>query len=122
MGGLPAEQLTRLWQDLDVLVQPSRALPDWQEPNGHVLVEAMAHEVAVLGTGSGVIPEIVGDAGSVVAAGDAPGLAAELLRLGDDAVRKPLAHAGRARAMRLFSDDAVAERTLEFWKTLVETH
>src|SRR5216110_3324844 len=41
MGGLPAEQLTRLWSDLDVLVLPSRALPDWQESNGHVLVEAM---------------------------------------------------------------------------------
>jgi glycosyltransferase involved in cell wall biosynthesis len=120
-GGLPAEQLTRLWQDLDVLVQPSRALPNWQEPNGHVLVEAMAHEVAVLGTGSGVIPETVGDAGIVVAAGDAAGIAAELVRLADDDVRKPLAAAGRARAMRLYSDDAVAERTMEFWKGLVET-
>ena len=119
MGGLPAEQLTRLWSDTDVLVQPSRALPDWQEPNGHVLIEAMAHEVAVLGSGSGVIPEMVGDAGVIVAAGDAAGLAAELLRLGDDAVRKPLASAGRARAMRLYSDDAVAERTLEFWRGLV---
>jgi glycosyltransferase involved in cell wall biosynthesis len=118
-GGLPAEQLARLWPDLDVLVQPSRALPDWQEPNGHVLVEAMAHDVAVLGSGSGVIPEIVGDAGVVVAAGDPPGLAAELLRLADDAVRKPLAAAGRARAMRLYSDDAVADRTLEFWKGLI---
>src|SRR6266850_2036933 len=106
-GGLPAEQLGRLWTDLDVLVQPSRALPDWQEPNGHVLVEAMAHEVAVLGSGSGVIPEIIGDAGVVVPAGDPPGLATELLRLSDDGVRKPLAAAGRARAMKLYSDDAV---------------
>ena len=120
MGGLPAEQLARLWSDTDVLVQPSRTLPDWQEPNGHVLVEAMAHEVAVLGSGSGVIPEILGDAGVVVPAGDPAGLAAQLLRLGDDAVRKPLATAGRARAMKLYSEDAVAERTLEFWKTLVE--
>jgi len=122
MGGLPADQLGRLWVDTDVLVLPSRALPDWQEPNGHVLVEAMAHEVAVLGSASGVIPEIIGDAGVVVPAGDAPGLAAELMRLSDDRVRKPLAAAGRARAMRLYSDDAVAERTLEFWKTLVKSH
>ena len=119
MGGLAADGLARLWADHDVLVQPSRALPDWQEPNGHVLIEAMAHEVAVLGSGSGVIPEIVGDAGVVVPAGDPASLAAELLRLGDDAVRKPLATAGRARAMRLYSDDAVAERTLEFWRQLV---
>jgi glycosyltransferase involved in cell wall biosynthesis len=84
-----------------------------------VLVEAMAHEVAVLGTGSGVIPETVGDTGVVVPAGDAPALAAELVRLADDEVRKPLAAAGRARALRLYSDDAVAERTLEFWRGLV---
>jgi len=119
MGGLPAQQLTRLWTDHDVLVLPSRTLPDWQEPNGHVLVEAMLNEVAVLGSASGVIPEIIGDAGVVVPAGDPAGLATELLRLSDEAVRRPLAAAGRARAMRLYSDDAVAERTLEFWKSLV---
>jgi len=119
MGGLPAEQLGRLWVDHDVLVQPSRTLPDWQEANSHVLIEAMAHEVAVLGSGSGVIPEILADAGVVVPAGDPAGMAAELLRLADDAVRKPLASAGRARAMRLYSDDAVAARTLEFWRQLI---
>lgn len=118
-GGLPAEQLARLWSDLDVLVQPSRALPDWQEPNGHVLIEAMAHEVAVLGTASGVIPETVGDAGVVVPADDVTALAAQLARLADDGARKPLAQAGRARALRLYSDDAVADRTLEFWKGLI---
>jgi glycosyltransferase involved in cell wall biosynthesis len=120
MGGLPADQLTRLWTDTDVLVQPSRALPEWQEENGHALIEAMAHEVAVLGSASGVIPEIVGDAGIVVPAGDASTLAAELVRLADDGVRKPLATAGRARAMRLYSDDAVAERTLSFWRDILE--
>lgn len=119
MGGLPAEQLRRLWADLDVLVQPSRARRDWQESNGHVLVEAMAHEVAVLGTASGVIPETVGDAGVVVPADDVAALARELVRLADDGARKPLAQAGRARALRLYSDDAVAERTLEFWRGLV---
>ena len=119
-GGLPAEQLARFWQDLDVLVQPSRALPDWHEPNGHVLVEAMAQEVAVIGTASGVIPEIVGDAGMVVPADDVKALAAALSDLGDGIVRRALAQAGRARALKLYSDDAVAERTLSFWKDLVE--
>ena len=102
-----------------MLVQPSRSLRDWQETNAHALVEAMAHEVAVLGTASGVIPETIGDAGVIVPAGDIPALAAELVRLADDGARKPLAQAGRARALKLYSDDAVAERTLEFWKGLI---
>jgi glycosyltransferase involved in cell wall biosynthesis len=119
-GGLPSDELARIWPELDVLVQPSRSDLDWHEPNAHVLVEAMAHEVAVLGTDSGVIPETVGDAGLVVPAGDVMALSGALVRLADETTRRDLASAGRARALRLYSDDAVAERTLEFWKGLVQ--
>jgi glycosyltransferase involved in cell wall biosynthesis len=118
-GGLPSDQLARIWPDLDVLVQPSRSDAAWHEPNAHVLVEAMAHEVAVLGTDSGVIPETIGDAGIVVRAGNVAEMAAALARMADPDSRRALAAAGRARALRLYSDDAVAERTLEFWKQLV---
>lgn len=120
MGGLPAEQIATLWPELDVVVQPSRAYPDWREPNGLALIEAMANEVAVLGTDSGVIPELIGDAGVVVPAGDVPALAAALERLGDDSTRRSLAQAARARALRLYSDDAIAERTLEFWRQVAK--
>jgi glycosyltransferase involved in cell wall biosynthesis len=119
-GGLPAEQVTSLWPDLDVLVQPSLAVPEWRESNGHVLIEAMANEVAVLGTDSGVIPEMIGDAGVVVPAGDVQKLAAALERLSDHATRRALAQAARARALRLYSDDAIAERTLEFWRQVAK--
>ena len=119
-GGLPTEQVANLWPELDVVVQPSRALPDWREANGHVLIEAMANEVAVLGTDSGVIPELIGDAGMVVPAGDVSALATALEQLSNEEVRRPLASAARARALRLYSDDAIAERTLEFWKQLAK--
>src|SRR6266513_2929980 len=118
-GGLPAEQVANLWPDLDVLVQPSLALRDWREANGHILIEAMANEVAVLGTDSGVIPELIGDAGVVVPAGDVQAMAAGLEKLTDRETRRGLAQAARARAIRLFSDDAIAERTLQFWQQLV---
>ncbi|HMG17849.1 MAG TPA: glycosyltransferase [Gemmatimonadales bacterium] len=119
-GGLPAEQVANLWPDLDVLVQPSLALPDWREANGQILMEAMANEVAVLGTDSGVIPELIADAGVVVSAGDVEGLAAGLLRMTDQATRRGLAAAARARALRLYSDDAIAERTLQFWQQVAK--
>jgi len=119
-GGLPAEQVASLWPDLDVLVMPSRSSPEWREANGQVLMEAMANEVAVLGTDSGVIPELIGDAGIVVPDGDLQGLAAALERLSDAPNRRILAQAARARALRLYSDDAIAERTLEFWKQVVK--
>jgi glycosyltransferase involved in cell wall biosynthesis len=79
-------------------------------------MEAMANEVAVLGSDSGVIPELIGDAGVVVPAGNPQALAAALEQLSEPAARRTLAQAARARALRLFSDDAIAERTLEFWR------
>ena len=50
---------------------------------------------------------------------DMPALSGALRRLASPDQRRPLAHAGRARAMQLFSDDAVAERTLTFWRDLL---
>jgi glycosyltransferase involved in cell wall biosynthesis len=114
-GALPPDRLARLWTEVDVLVLPSRTLPDWTEPAGQVLMEAMAHEVAVVGSDAGVIPEVIGDAGVVVPAGDAVQLAAALRRLAADGERRPLIQAGRARVMQRFAEDAVAEATMRFW-------
>ena len=119
-GGLPAEQVATLWTDMDALVQPSTSSDIWRETSSHVLIEAMANEVAVLGTDSGVIPELIGEAGIVVPAGDVDGLAAGIERLLDATTRRGLAQAARARALRLYSDDAIAERTLEFWRQVTK--
>src|SRR2546428_740133 len=118
-GALPPEEVPKLWPELDVLVLPARGLPTWAEPAAHVVAEAMAHEVTVVGTSGGATPEVIGDAGVVVPGDDPLALSAALRRLAAADQRRPLAQAGRARAMRLFSDDAVAERTLEFWREIV---
>src|SRR5438270_475838 len=97
-GGLPAEQIASLWPALDVLVMPLNASNEWREANGQILMEAMANEVAVLGTDSGVIPELIADAGLVVPAGDGQAMASALERLSDQATRRTLAQAARARA------------------------
>src|SRR5437667_356914 len=119
-GGLPGEQVASLWPDLDVLVQPSLALREWREANGQILMEAMANEVAVLGTDSGIIPELIGEAGLVVPAGNAAELGAALERLSDTTARRALAQAARARALRLYSDEAIADRTLQFWQQVAK--
>src|SRR3989442_902687 len=118
-GALPPEEVPKLWPELDVLVLPARGLPTWAEPAAHVVAEAMAHEVTVVGTSGGATPEVIGDAGVVVPGDDHLALSAALRRLAAADQRRPLAQAGRARAMQLFSDDAVAERTLGFWKELL---
>src|SRR6266496_1598673 len=123
LGALPPASLPRVWTEIDVLVLPSRQGERWNEPTGNVLAEAMAHEVAVVGAATGVIPELIGDgdAGVIVPPGEPKTLADVLRRLGAAEVRVPYAKAARARALKLFSDDAVAERTMEFWRQLLET-
>lgn len=119
-GALPPERMPELWHKFDVLVVPSRPTAYWNEPNGTTLLEAMAHEVAVIGSDTGVLPELIGDAGIVTPPGEAEALAAALTRLLDPGERAALAQAARARALKLFSDDAIAERTLRFWQEMLE--
>jgi glycosyltransferase involved in cell wall biosynthesis len=119
-GALPPDQVTRLWPELDVLVLPSKTTPQWSEPVAHVLVEAMAHEVAVVGSDSGVIPEVIGNGGVVFPAGDAAALAQSLRRIGQESERRGLIQTARARTMQRFSDDAIAERTIAFWREIVK--
>jgi glycosyltransferase involved in cell wall biosynthesis len=117
-GALPAGHVTGLWPELDVLVLPAEQCAARTERSGDLVLEAMANEVAVIGTATGVIPELVGDTGLVVPAGDLARLAEALRRVADDGIRRPLAQQARQRAMRLYSNDAVAERTLDFWNSL----
>lgn len=119
-GALPPERMPELWPALDLLVVPSRPTASWNEPASAILLEAMAHEVAVIGSDTGVLPELIEAAGIVTPAGDADALAVALERVLDPGTRAQLGQAARARALQLFSDDAIAERTLAFWEELMK--
>ena len=58
--------MDRFWQGIDLLALPSLTTPRWAEQFGRVLVEAMARGVPVVGSSSGAIPEVIGDAGLIV--------------------------------------------------------
>jgi glycosyltransferase involved in cell wall biosynthesis len=118
-GALPL--LRELWPELDVLVVPSRATATWNEPTGETVAEAMAYEVPVIGSDTGVLPELIGDGGLVTPPGEAHALAEALGRMFDPAARGEFARRARARALKLFSNEAVAERTLAFWESLLGT-
>jgi glycosyltransferase involved in cell wall biosynthesis len=88
----------------DVVVLPSRSTDRWKEQFGRVLPEAMACGVPVVGSESGNIPEMIGDAGLIVPEGSAEAIAAAVLSLaGDAALRDRLRLAGRARVAEKFS-------------------
>jgi L-malate glycosyltransferase len=96
---------------MDVVVLPSLTTPRAREQFGRVLVEAMACEVPVIGSDSGSIPEVVGDAGRIVPEGSVTALAVALEDLAaDPALRARLGAAGRARVLRHFTWEKAAAR------------
>jgi glycosyltransferase involved in cell wall biosynthesis len=78
-GGMP-----EVLNEMDVLVLPSRTGQHWKEQFGRVLVEAMACGVPVIGSDSGAIPALIGEAGLVVPESDVQGLRDALLNLRND--------------------------------------
>jgi glycosyltransferase involved in cell wall biosynthesis len=94
---------------MDAVVLPSRTTAGWAEQFGHVLVEAMAVGIPVVGSSSGAIPEVLGDAGLVFAEGDARALRACLARvLGDTELRRQLAQRGMARVAARYTHATIA--------------
>ncbi|ODG99781.1 glycosyl transferase family 1 [Nostoc sp. KVJ20] len=95
----------------------------WKEQFGHVLIEAMACQVPVIGSDSGEIPHVIGDAGLVFPEGDAQALANCLVQLID----KPyfahsLGEMGYQKAMIKYTNKALAKQQLEFYQELVNSH
>jgi glycosyltransferase involved in cell wall biosynthesis len=105
------EEVPEFLQSLDILVLPSRTTPRWREQFGRVLIEAMATGTPVIGSSSGSIPGVVGEAGLIFPEGDHEALAAAISHLLDDAqLWVSLRQAGLDRAQD-FSWEAVARRT-----------
>jgi glycosyltransferase involved in cell wall biosynthesis len=118
LPALEYERVPALLKALDVLVLPSiTLLPLHREQFGRVLVEAMAAGILVVGSDSGAIPEVIGDAGLVVPERDAPALAAALDRvLTDTPLRQTLIDKGRRRVAGQFAWPVVAEQTLTLFR------
>src|SRR5262249_53494161 len=103
---------------MSVLVLPSLSTTKWREQLGHVLIEAMSIGVPVVGSDSGAIPEVIGEAGIVVPEGDARGLAEALRSLSvSKEVRESFATRGHVRAIASYTNDKIAQRLHSFWES-----
>ena len=119
LGALPQQGMDDLWPRLDCVVLPSRTTQRWVATVGRAALQAMAHGVAVVGTDSGAVPELVGEGGRIVPEEDVPALTAALQELyADRSECERLGSVGRRRILEQFSDDAIAAKTLTFWRTL----
>ncbi|MBD2251371.1 hormogonium polysaccharide biosynthesis glycosyltransferase HpsO [Nostoc parmelioides] len=92
----------------------------WKEQFGHVLIEAMACQVPVIGSDSGEIPHVIGDAGLVFPEGDVQALANCLLQLIEQPdLTKELGARGYQKAMVKYTNKALAKEQFEFYQELV---
>jgi len=117
----PPAQIARQMAELDALVLPSRTTPFWKEQLGRVLLEAMATGVPVIGSDSGAILEVIGDAGLIFREGDPAALAERLRQLmADPALMESLSRRGVERAEGVYSQRVLAARTVEFYRQILE--
>jgi len=119
---IPSAQMPGYYQQLDAVVVPSRTRPNWKEQFGRVLIEAMACGVAVVGSDSGEIPNVIGDAGLVFPEGDVDELRAHLVRLLRDLdLRSDLAQRGRERVLAHYTQAQIATETYQVYQTVLAT-
>ena len=115
-GWCESDALPARMRELDALVLPSRATQRWQEQFGRVLIEAMASGVAVVGSDTGEIPHVIGEAGVVFPEDDVDALRDALTQLAADPARRAdLARRGRARVETEFTQERVAEATVRVY-------
>jgi glycosyltransferase involved in cell wall biosynthesis len=118
---LPSHQMADFYRSLDVLVLPSRTLPNWKEQFGRVLIEAMACGIPVIGSETGEIPHVLGDAGLLFAEEDSLTLHTHLQRLLDDPEeRRRLGMAGRQRVLDRFTMQQIAQETVAVYQRFVQ--
>ena len=119
LGRVPSTDTPQYYRQLDMLVLPSLSRPNWVEQFGRVLIEAMACGVGVVGSASGEIPWVIGDAGVLFPEGDVEALAQVLQGLIGDAERRTeLGAQGRARVLGQFTQAHVAEATARVYAAL----
>lgn len=120
VGRIESTAMPTFHRSLDVLVLPSRTTPTWKEQFGRVLIEAMACGVPVIGSSSGEIPQVIGDAGLIFPEGDRAALTAQLQRLLDEPdLRRRLGAVGRQRVIERFTMAQVAAQTVTLYRRLV---
>jgi glycosyltransferase involved in cell wall biosynthesis len=143
IGGGPMEEELRRWAEpkgarvkivrlehhevpayvnaLDLLCAPSETARHWAEQFGRMLIEAFACAVPVVGSDSGEIPFVIGDAGVVVREGDVRAWTKAIDELLGSAERRAeLGARGLERARSVYAWPVVARAYLDFFEELCE--
>ncbi|OGY27921.1 MAG: hypothetical protein A2802_02605 [Candidatus Woykebacteria bacterium RIFCSPHIGHO2_01_FULL_43_29] len=111
--------MPKLFNAMDVFVLPSVSTEVWKEQFGHTLIEAMATQVPVIGSNSGAIPEVIGEAGLIFKEGNVEDLSEKIKQVYEDKkLRKDLSSKGLERVKNHYTHQEISSQTLPFYKSL----
>lgn len=114
------EQIPHLLNNIDILVLPSYDTATWREQFGHVLIEAMACKVPIIGSNAGEIPHVLETCGLIFEQRNQQALLEQLSTLmQDEALRKKMGEMGYLRALANYCHESIADKTYAFWHNLV---
>jgi glycosyltransferase involved in cell wall biosynthesis len=117
---IPSTAVPDLLRSLDATVLPSRTTPTWKEQFGRTLVESMACGVVPIGSSSGEIPHVLGDAGLIFPEGGVEALRDTIARLMSDAdLRATLAARGRHRFLERYTPAQIARATHSLYLSII---
>jgi glycosyltransferase involved in cell wall biosynthesis len=119
VSGVGHSDIARYQNCMDVMVVPSLTRSFWKEQFGHVIIEAMACEVPVIGSDSAEVPNVIGEAGIVTPEGDITALRAALNKVAaSPELRRQLGQAGRQRVLNQYTHEGLARQLVQFFQTL----
>lgn len=114
------QQVPSYLASVDCLVLPSRTTDEWMEQLGRVLIEAMAMGVPVIGSDSGSIPEVIGDAGIIFPEDEPYTLARCLVNVRDNPeLRRQMIQAGKQRIRERYNWPLFAKQTYQLYQEVM---
>ena len=114
LGRVSQHELKALYAEHACTVLPSRTTPNLVEQFGRVLLESMAAGCPVIGSDSGAVPEVIGDAGIIFPEDDVNALTAAVDEiLGSAERRRSLRESAEARVRAEFEWSVRAEQMIE---------
>ena len=120
MGNVSYAQLPHYINCMDVGIVPSKTTKRWKEQFGRALVEFMSCEVPVIGSDSGSIPEVLGEAGCIFHENNLQELVQWVtMFLVDPEKRKEFGQIGRERAIAYYSTGVMNEHFLSIYRKLM---
>lgn len=120
-GPVPHASVPEIMDTFDILVVPSETTVTWKEQFGRVIAEAFSMGVPVVGSSSGSIPEVIGDAGIIFKEKNHAQLAGILQNLMDHPEQLPtMSEKGLARVNEHYTWKRVAEMTRDLFEYVME--